>query len=248
MLAVPQSGPLVGRCVLCELEARFEPDVASGSLREGLRCSHCGCNARQRAAAIVLMQALAANRRARVYATEQASPFYLALRRHLPNLHGSEYLRGLRQRLRLSLWLWRQGVTEWVHHGDLTRLDIRDRCLDAIVSLDVLEHVPDHRLALRECARVLKPGGVLVLTVPFYEDNAVSHPLARLSEDGTIEHLAEPEYHGDPISGGVLCFHHFGWSLLADMREAGFTRAEACRVQQADFALPQGMWVLRASR
>ena len=27
-------------------------------------------------------------------------------------------------------------------------------------------------------------------------------------------HLLEPECHGDPIDGGVLYFHHFGWDVL----------------------------------
>jgi SAM-dependent methyltransferase len=37
-----------------------------------------------------------------------------------------------------------------------------------VFSSQVLEHVPDDRGVLRECARVLRPGGQLVLSVPFY--------------------------------------------------------------------------------
>ena len=58
----------------------------------------------------------------------------------------------------------------------------------------------------------------------------------------------EPEYHGDPISGGVLCFHHFGWALLDDVREAGFADVAAYRVQDPAHALPHPHWVLRAIR
>jgi SAM-dependent methyltransferase len=39
---------------------------------------------------------------------------------------------------------------------------------DAVLSLDVLEHIDDHRAALAEYRRVTKPGGVLLLTVPAY--------------------------------------------------------------------------------
>lgn len=38
--------------------------------------------------------------------------------------------------------------------------------LDAVVSASVLEYVPDPGAVLAECARVLRPGGVLVCTVP----------------------------------------------------------------------------------
>lgn len=235
----------VGECILCQCEVGFDPGA---DLREGMLCHVCGCNARQRAAAAVLLAELKQQPRAKVYATEQASPFYVALRRRLPRLRGSEYLHSWRRRFQKSRWLWRQGVYAWVRHGDMTALRAANASLDAIISLDVLEHVPDHRAALRECARVLKPGGVLVLTVPFHDREAASYQIARVREDGSIEHVGEPEYHGDPLSGGVLCFHRFGWSLLDDMRQSGFSGADVCRLQQPDAGLPAGMWVLRARR
>ncbi len=246
--AMPAPGTTVaGECPICG--GRFHVDIQPGlDLREGLLCGDCHCNARQRAAAIVLLEELHGRDGARVYATEQATPFYIALRRRLPGLRGSEYVRALRRRLRLSLWLWRNGLREWLRFADLTDLSFGDASRDAIISLDVLEHVPDHCAALRECARVLETGGVLVLTVPFYEDNLHSRALARVRADGSIEYLAQPEYHGDPVSGGVLCFHHFGWELLHDMREAGFSEAVARRVHAPQAVVPLGQWVLVARR
>jgi SAM-dependent methyltransferase len=47
--------------------------------------------------------------------------------------------------------------------ADLTRLPYADASFDAVVSGWVLEHLPDPRPGLRELARVLAPGGKLLL-------------------------------------------------------------------------------------
>ena len=55
---------------------------------------------------------------------------------------------------------------ERVLEGSCTALPFLDNSLDAITALDVLEHVDRDDLAIQEFLRVLKPGGVLVVTVP----------------------------------------------------------------------------------
>ena len=52
--------------------------------------------------------------------------------------------------------------------GDVLRLPFADKTFDSIVCLEVLEHVPDTRLALAEMSRVLKGGGVLLLSAPMH--------------------------------------------------------------------------------
>jgi SAM-dependent methyltransferase len=46
-------------------------------------------------------------------------------------------------------------------------LPFRDATLDGALSVEVLEHVPDDAATLAELTRVLKPGGRLIVTVPF---------------------------------------------------------------------------------
>ncbi|SRR6266581_7929880 len=50
---------------------------------------------------------------------------------------------------------------------DITAIPEQDAAFDAILCSEVLEHVPDPTKALDEFARLLKPGGKLILTAPF---------------------------------------------------------------------------------
>lgn len=50
--------------------------------------------------------------------------------------------------------------------GDITKSGFPDRTFDGVVCGEVLEHIPDDRSAVREFNRVLKSGGVCVITVP----------------------------------------------------------------------------------
>jgi len=51
--------------------------------------------------------------------------------------------------------------------ADLTQLPFKDAVFDAAISTSVLEHVRDPKAVLDEAYRVLKPGGLCYLTVPF---------------------------------------------------------------------------------
>jgi arsenite methyltransferase len=50
--------------------------------------------------------------------------------------------------------------------ADAQRLPLRDNTVDAVVSLAVLQLIPDPAAALAEMARVLQPGGRLAIVVP----------------------------------------------------------------------------------
>jgi len=51
-------------------------------------------------------------------------------------------------------------------HADACELPIADASVDAVVSVNLLEHIKDDRAALAEIARVLVPGGRAVIVVP----------------------------------------------------------------------------------
>src|SRR5438876_1896407 len=48
----------------------------------------------------------------------------------------------------------------------LQRLPYDDASFDVVLLIGVLEHLENHRIALGELARVLRPGGLLILTTP----------------------------------------------------------------------------------
>jgi SAM-dependent methyltransferase len=52
--------------------------------------------------------------------------------------------------------------------GDATRLPFPDATFDRIIASEVMEHIPDDAGAMSELARVLRPGGVLAVTVPAF--------------------------------------------------------------------------------
>jgi SAM-dependent methyltransferase len=50
--------------------------------------------------------------------------------------------------------------------GNLAALPLRDEAFGAVVTLQVIEHVWNHGEFVRECLRVLRPGGLLIVTTP----------------------------------------------------------------------------------
>ncbi len=61
-----------------------------------------------------------------------------------------------------------RGLTS-VAVGAAERLPYQDEIFDVVVALDVLEHLPDDSMGSRELARVLKKGGIVIITVPAFQ-------------------------------------------------------------------------------
>jgi SAM-dependent methyltransferase len=59
-----------------------------------------------------------------------------------------------------------RGLGDVIHYsGEI--FPFGDQSFDAVFHTEVLEHVADYRVFLRECFRVLKPGQEMMFTVPF---------------------------------------------------------------------------------
>ncbi len=93
--------------------------------------------------------------------------------------------------------------------GDATRLPFPDRAFDRIIASEVLEHVDSDRRALGELARVLRPGGVLAVTVPTWLPEKICWALS-------------DEYHAPKAVGGHVRIYRHG-PLRNRLRHAGLT-------------------------
>jgi SAM-dependent methyltransferase len=91
--------------------------------------------------------------------------------------------------------------------ADATRLPFPDGSFDGVIVAEMLEHIPDDAAALREIARVLRPGGTVAVTVPAWLPERVCWALST-------------EYHEVP-GGHVRIFTRA--ELTVKLTEAGLT-------------------------
>ncbi len=213
--------------------------------REGLHCAQCGMSARQRAGVAMLEACTGGS--GSIYVTEQSTRLYAWLQSRHPGVHGSEFEPDPARRSEMAVYLASLGGSGDIAFEDATRLSMADASQDVVLSFDVLEHVPDYRAALREFARVLRADGTLLATFPF-TDRPDTLVRASFQDDGSLQHHLEPEYHGDPIGGPVLCFYHFGWDLLDELRAAGFSQASMAMPWAPEQGILYGHWTLVATR
>jgi len=217
-----------GQCAMC---GRFGPMITSymycseeadghrtPNWREHLACQ-CGFPNRVRASMHFMIATAQVNPFASVYVTERVTPLYAWLDQRFPTLQGSEFL---------GSNVEPGAVVNGIRHEDVCRLSFADNSFDLVMSFDVLEHVFDMEAAIRQLARVLKPGGKLIFQAPTMSDVQDTLVRARIGADGQIEHILPPELHGNPVDpeNGTLCFRYLGVDTLDKLRAAGFSTAK----------------------
>lgn len=221
-----------------DLYSNARGDHIDYNWRERLVCACCSLNNRQRASIHVFNGWAGTNSLERVWITEQLTAVYRQLQARIPGLIGSEFLGPDCTSGAIN--------SNGVRHEDVTASSFEDGSVDAILSFDVFEHVPDPDQAFRECFRVLKPGGLLLFTVPFLALDQASRVRARIDANGEIEHILPPQYHGDPVhpDKGVLCFQEFGWDVLERLNAVGFADAKALVYESAEYGYLGGPHIL----
>ena len=177
-----------GFCPCCEKPTEFL--AYNPWLRDHFRCVNCGSIPRQRA----LLKTL-----------ETHFPKWreLAIHESSPSNGGAS----ARIRAECSRYISSQyyphhefGETILGHRNEnLEAMTFPNAIFDIVISQDVMEHVYDPATVFREVARILKPGGAHVFTVPIVNKHGPSQVWATKNEDGSPRFLYQPDYHGNPV-------------------------------------------------
>jgi SAM-dependent methyltransferase len=98
------------------------------------------------------------------------------------------------------------------HVADIQHMPLPDATYDSVFCTQVLHHVPEPMQALREIARVLKPGGTALISVPHLSWlHNEPHDYFRFTIHGLRHMLAAAELAEVEIrpAGGLVCFLGF---------------------------------------
>jgi len=91
----------------------------------------------------------------------------------------------------------------WTFTGeDMQELSFSDNSFDGLLNNHVLEHIPDDEKALKECYRVIRPGGFALFTLA-----------GDFTRQGT-KHLPEPDWIGH--------YRYYGIEVCEIFKDASF--------------------------
>lgn len=99
--------------------------------------------------------------------------------------------------------------------SNIVSIPVPDASFDVVLCSEVLEHIPNPVAAIQEFARILKPGGTLLLTAPFCSLThfAPYHFAAGLNRYWYEEHLPANDIHIQEITPNGNWFEFIGQEL-----------------------------------
>ena len=207
---------VAAHCGICastrevELTTRHAELTPNGGLRiaysETGECIGCKCNSRIRFACDVAL--LGRGLGEPFYLCEQKTNLFRCLSHAGYNVTGSEYLG--RDKVGGRSY-------DGIQHQDVHQLSFPSESFSVVLCLDVLEHVNDPVTAVVELHRILKSGGLAVLTFPFF-DRPESVVRSRVSPDGSVVNVLPAQFHGNPLGGGALVFRELGWDFIHEIQ------------------------------
>ena len=98
--------------------------------------------------------------------------------------------------------------------GNIDDIPLKDSSLDAVICSEVLEHVDSPNESVRELVRVLKPGGVMALSVPRYLPELICWKLSKeysKTPGGHVRIFKHQELKNLAVSNG-LEYQSFHWA------------------------------------
>lgn len=194
--------PHPGHCPICGPTVFGE----TGSwLRDNYICLRCRSIPRQRGLMRVLDLTVPDWRRRTIVESSPNGPASAKVGRECVDYRASQFFPGTPA----------GSAVDGVRCEDLRALTYGDESIDVVITQDVMEHVIGPGQAFREIARVLRPGGVHVFTVPIFPR---PDTLVRVADDGT--ELMEPDYHDNPVGNGrSLVAREWGRDIVDAIRD-----------------------------
>jgi SAM-dependent methyltransferase len=194
-----------GFCPICEKEVVFSAKFSW--FRDHLKCPECGSVPRERALMTVIIERFPNYRDIDVH---ESSPggrgVSVRLRDQCARYSSSHFFPD-----------YPRGEVNPIFGSrceDLEQLTFADQSFDLFVTQDVMEHIFDPGRAFKEIARVLRPGGAHIFTVPLVNKWSPSVCRAVRGVNGEIEHLLPAQYHGNPVDeNGSLVTFDWGYDI-----------------------------------
>lgn len=214
------------RCPACRSDVDAWGDGPGG--RPNARCPHCGALERHRFLSIVLREL----------------HLYISTSQHVVEYAPQPQIRKILHELAdpqryVGIDLMDERFLD--AKVDACTLPFADDSFDLMVQFHVLEHIPDDGAAIREMVRVLKPGGVALVQVPYRasvptdEDPSASEE-ERVRRFGQADHV---RYYGKDFNDR-LRDNGFASTYLTAADVIGPKRRERCNILDAD-----PLWICR---
>ena len=135
-----------------------------------------------------------------------------------------------------------KAIDKKVQEQDATRLGFEDNNFDVVIANHVFEHIPDDGKAMREIFRVMKPGAMAILQIPYSKTNA-----ATIEETKINDAARQSALFGQRDHVRIYQLNDY----ITRLRQAGFI-VELPRENDwerfANFAVQQGENILRISK
>lgn len=135
--------------------------------------------------------------------------------------------------------------TRWIDFAaDGCFLPLRTDSIDVIISFHVLEHIPDDRAAMREIARVLSPGGLFIMQVPYRgnvptDEDFDASPEERVRRFGQDDHV---RFYGNDLDDRLS---ESGLDVSIALASERFDDRE---LERLNFPGNSRIWICRPSR
>ncbi|MDE0364354.1 MAG: class I SAM-dependent methyltransferase [Gammaproteobacteria bacterium] len=215
-----------GVCDICEELVVFRAEDAW--FRDRLHCTNCRSIPRERAFMRVLKQSVPGFAKLSVHESSPQRRRGLSVRlaRDCPKYTCSH--------LYPDIPLGQRHPKTGIRCEDLECLTFPDESFHLFVTLDVLEHVFDAETVFKSIARVLKPGGTHIFTVPMVNKFKPSRARAERLPSGEIVHHMEPTYHGNPSTPAKRSLMTWNWGYDITGRIADWTGIRSVIVQVDD--------------